>query len=162
MKATDVTCVLTVTTSLAASFCRKSFHFNAFVCHVWRSRHKQAIEEEGGNPDEIIVAPDATPKKVNVTPKRAAKGEFGTRCTRSSTVQRGLVPCHCTFTWTRVFLLRCLMGYVLYHVTLASYCHKWIFGRVVGGGRSVLEENTSRKLLVEIWEKWRMVTTSTI
>lgn len=36
--------------------------------------HKQAIEEEGGNPDEIIVAPEATSKKVNLTPKRAAKG----------------------------------------------------------------------------------------
>uniref|UniRef100_A0A3Q0RE03 Scaffold attachment factor B n=1 Tax=Amphilophus citrinellus TaxID=61819 RepID=A0A3Q0RE03_AMPCI len=34
---------------------------------------KQAIEEEGGNPDEIIVAPEATPKKANATPKRAAR-----------------------------------------------------------------------------------------
>uniref|UniRef100_A0A3B4U484 Scaffold attachment factor B n=1 Tax=Seriola dumerili TaxID=41447 RepID=A0A3B4U484_SERDU len=34
---------------------------------------KQAIEEEGGNPDEIIVATDSAPKKVNVTPKRAAR-----------------------------------------------------------------------------------------
>uniref|UniRef100_A0A3Q2VI74 Scaffold attachment factor B n=1 Tax=Haplochromis burtoni TaxID=8153 RepID=A0A3Q2VI74_HAPBU len=34
---------------------------------------KQAIEEEGGNPDEIIVAPELTTKKANVTPKRAAR-----------------------------------------------------------------------------------------
>lgn len=43
-------------------------------CLLCFAFNKQAIEEEGGNPDEIIVAPDATSKKVNVTPKRAAKG----------------------------------------------------------------------------------------
>ncbi|XP_048832213.1 scaffold attachment factor B1 [Brienomyrus brachyistius] len=35
-------------------------------------RLKKAIEEEGGNPDEIIVFLEATPKR---TPKRAAKGK---------------------------------------------------------------------------------------
>lgn len=33
----------------------------------------QAIEEEGGNPDEIVIAPESTAKKA--TPKRAAKGK---------------------------------------------------------------------------------------
>uniref|UniRef100_A0A3B5AJ74 Scaffold attachment factor B2-like n=1 Tax=Stegastes partitus TaxID=144197 RepID=A0A3B5AJ74_9TELE len=37
---------------------------------------KQAIEDEGGNPDEIIVAPESAPKKANVTPKRAAKQDL--------------------------------------------------------------------------------------
>ncbi|XP_067370610.1 scaffold attachment factor B1 isoform X3 [Channa argus] len=43
------------------------------VKSVLSERLKKAIEEEGGNPDEIIVAPDATLKKANATPKRAAK-----------------------------------------------------------------------------------------
>ncbi|XP_026200635.1 scaffold attachment factor B1 isoform X2 [Anabas testudineus] len=43
------------------------------VKSVLSERLKKAIEEEGGNPDEIIVAPEATSKKVNLTPKRAAK-----------------------------------------------------------------------------------------
>ncbi|XP_022615301.1 scaffold attachment factor B2-like [Seriola dumerili] len=43
------------------------------VKSVLSERLKKAIEEEGGNPDEIIVATDSAPKKVNVTPKRAAR-----------------------------------------------------------------------------------------
>ncbi|KAK2835572.1 hypothetical protein Q5P01_016056 [Channa striata] len=43
------------------------------VKSVLSERLKKAIEEEGGNPDEIIVAADATQKKANSTPKRAAK-----------------------------------------------------------------------------------------
>ncbi|XP_030582797.1 scaffold attachment factor B1 [Archocentrus centrarchus] len=43
------------------------------VKSVLSERLKKAIEEEGGNPDEIIVAPEATPKKANATPKRAAR-----------------------------------------------------------------------------------------
>uniref|UniRef100_A0A3Q0RD23 Scaffold attachment factor B n=1 Tax=Amphilophus citrinellus TaxID=61819 RepID=A0A3Q0RD23_AMPCI len=46
------------------------------VKSVLSERLKKAIEEEGGNPDEIIVAPEATPKKANATPKRAARGEI--------------------------------------------------------------------------------------
>lgn len=33
----------------------------------------QAIEEEGGNPDEIVIAAESTPKKA--TPKRATRGK---------------------------------------------------------------------------------------
>lgn len=33
----------------------------------------QAIEEEGGNPDEIVVQLEITPKK---TPRRAPKGKI--------------------------------------------------------------------------------------
>ncbi|XP_008290803.1 scaffold attachment factor B1 isoform X2 [Stegastes partitus] len=43
------------------------------VKSVLSERLKKAIEDEGGNPDEIIVAPESAPKKANVTPKRAAK-----------------------------------------------------------------------------------------
>lgn len=43
------------------------------VKSVLSERLKKAIEEEGGNPDEIIVAPESTPKKSNVTPKRLSK-----------------------------------------------------------------------------------------
>nr|XP_019936184.1 PREDICTED: scaffold attachment factor B1-like [Paralichthys olivaceus] len=43
------------------------------VKSVLSERLKKAIEEEGGNPDEIIVVPDSAPKKSNVTPKRAAR-----------------------------------------------------------------------------------------
>ncbi|XP_069006502.1 scaffold attachment factor B1 isoform X2 [Embiotoca jacksoni] len=43
------------------------------VKSVLSERLKKAIEDEGGNPDEIIVAPDSAPKKANVTPKRAAR-----------------------------------------------------------------------------------------
>uniref|UniRef100_A0A3P9BQJ6 Scaffold attachment factor B n=1 Tax=Maylandia zebra TaxID=106582 RepID=A0A3P9BQJ6_9CICH len=45
------------------------------VKSVLSERLKKAIEEEGGNPDEIIVAPELTTKKANVTPKRAARGK---------------------------------------------------------------------------------------
>nr|XP_046247534.1 scaffold attachment factor B1 isoform X2 [Scatophagus argus] len=41
------------------------------VKSVLSERLKKAIEEEGGNPDEIIVAPETAPKKS--TPKRTAK-----------------------------------------------------------------------------------------
>uniref|UniRef100_A0A3B4U445 Scaffold attachment factor B n=1 Tax=Seriola dumerili TaxID=41447 RepID=A0A3B4U445_SERDU len=51
------------------------------VKSVLSERLKKAIEEEGGNPDEIIVATDSAPKKVNVTPKRAARGKVSTSCT---------------------------------------------------------------------------------
>ncbi|XP_054458958.1 scaffold attachment factor B1 [Anoplopoma fimbria] len=40
---------------------------------VLSERLKKAIEEEGGNPDEITVTPETTPKKTNVTPKRPSK-----------------------------------------------------------------------------------------
>ncbi|XP_037324790.2 scaffold attachment factor B1 [Pungitius pungitius] len=40
---------------------------------VLSERLKKAIDEEGGNPDEIIVAPESTPKRSNVTPKRSSK-----------------------------------------------------------------------------------------
>lgn len=40
---------------------------------------KQAIEDEGGNPDEIIVTPESVPKKANAAAKRAAKGTFCTQ-----------------------------------------------------------------------------------
>ncbi|XP_071343832.1 scaffold attachment factor B1 [Trachinotus anak] len=43
------------------------------VKSVLSERLKKAIEEEGGNPDEIVVATESAPKKVNVTPKRAAR-----------------------------------------------------------------------------------------
>lgn len=43
------------------------------VKSVLSERLKKAIEEEGGNPDEIIVAPELTTKKANVTPKRGAR-----------------------------------------------------------------------------------------
>ncbi|KAM4547980.1 scaffold attachment factor B1 [Odontesthes bonariensis] len=43
------------------------------VKSVLSERLKKAIEEEGGNPDEIIVAPESTAKKTNATPKRATK-----------------------------------------------------------------------------------------
>ncbi|MGH0190936.1 UNVERIFIED_CONTAM: hypothetical protein FKN15_053857 [Acipenser sinensis] len=39
---------------------------------VLSERLKKAIEEEGGNPDQIVIAVDAAVKK---TPKRASKGE---------------------------------------------------------------------------------------
>nr|XP_040039638.1 scaffold attachment factor B1 isoform X2 [Gasterosteus aculeatus aculeatus] len=40
---------------------------------VLSERLKKAIDEEGGNPDEIVVAPESNPKRSNVTPKRASK-----------------------------------------------------------------------------------------
>ncbi|XP_075943975.1 scaffold attachment factor B1 [Anarhichas minor] len=43
------------------------------VKSVLSERLKKAIEEEGGNPDEITVAPESNPKKSNVTPKRTSK-----------------------------------------------------------------------------------------
>ncbi|XP_042337131.1 scaffold attachment factor B1 [Plectropomus leopardus] len=43
------------------------------VKSVLSERLKKAIEEEGGNPDEIILAPESTPKKPNATPKRSSK-----------------------------------------------------------------------------------------
>ncbi|XP_023120602.1 scaffold attachment factor B1 isoform X1 [Amphiprion ocellaris] len=43
------------------------------VKSVLSERLKKAIEDEGGNPDEIIVAPESAPKKASITPKRAAK-----------------------------------------------------------------------------------------
>ncbi|XP_029356278.1 scaffold attachment factor B1 isoform X2 [Echeneis naucrates] len=43
------------------------------VKSVLSERLKKAIEEEGGNPDEIIVATESPPKKANVTPKRASR-----------------------------------------------------------------------------------------
>ncbi|XP_022049984.1 scaffold attachment factor B1 isoform X1 [Acanthochromis polyacanthus] len=43
------------------------------VKSVLSERLKKAIEDEGGNPDEIIVAPESAPKKASVTPKRAVK-----------------------------------------------------------------------------------------
>lgn len=43
----------------------------ACLCSTLR---KQAIEEDGGNPDEIVVAPESAGKKP--TPKRATKGIF--------------------------------------------------------------------------------------
>uniref|UniRef100_A0A669EMC6 Scaffold attachment factor B n=1 Tax=Oreochromis niloticus TaxID=8128 RepID=A0A669EMC6_ORENI len=49
------------------------------VKSVLSERLKKAIEEEGGNPDEIIVAPELTTKKANVTPKRAARGKIYTK-----------------------------------------------------------------------------------
>ncbi|XP_037554045.1 scaffold attachment factor B1 [Nematolebias whitei] len=39
---------------------------------VLSERLKKAIEDEGGNPDEIVVLPESTPKKANLTPKRGA------------------------------------------------------------------------------------------
>uniref|UniRef100_A0A8C7Y3S1 Scaffold attachment factor B n=1 Tax=Oryzias sinensis TaxID=183150 RepID=A0A8C7Y3S1_9TELE len=44
------------------------------VKSVLSERLKKAIEEEGGNPDEIVVVPESTPKRANATPKRAPKG----------------------------------------------------------------------------------------
>lgn len=46
--------------------------FLFFTYCIW-----QAIEEEGGNPDEIVITPELTSKKA--TPKRAAKGERSAR-----------------------------------------------------------------------------------
>ncbi|XP_060933558.1 scaffold attachment factor B1 [Limanda limanda] len=43
------------------------------VKSVLSERLKKAVEEEGGNPDEIIVALDSAPKKSNAAPKRAAR-----------------------------------------------------------------------------------------
>ncbi|XP_058494388.1 scaffold attachment factor B1 isoform X2 [Solea solea] len=43
------------------------------VKSVLSERLKKAIEEEGGNPEEIILVLDSTQKKANVTPKRAAR-----------------------------------------------------------------------------------------
>uniref|UniRef100_A0A8C7Y176 Scaffold attachment factor B n=1 Tax=Oryzias sinensis TaxID=183150 RepID=A0A8C7Y176_9TELE len=45
------------------------------VKSVLSERLKKAIEEEGGNPDEIVVVPESTPKRANATPKRAPKGK---------------------------------------------------------------------------------------
>ncbi|KAM9385115.1 scaffold attachment factor B1 isoform 2-T2 [Pholidichthys leucotaenia] len=42
------------------------------VKSVLSERLKQAIEDEGGNPDEIVIAPESANKKA-VTPRRAAK-----------------------------------------------------------------------------------------
>ncbi|XP_013869656.1 scaffold attachment factor B1 [Austrofundulus limnaeus] len=42
------------------------------VKSVLSDRLKKAIEEEGGNPDEITLFPESTPKKANLTPKRGA------------------------------------------------------------------------------------------
>ncbi|XP_024134294.1 scaffold attachment factor B1 [Oryzias melastigma] len=44
------------------------------VKSVLSERLKKAIEEEGGNPDEIVVVQESTPKRASVTPKRASKG----------------------------------------------------------------------------------------
>uniref|UniRef100_A0A7N8YFC0 Scaffold attachment factor B n=1 Tax=Mastacembelus armatus TaxID=205130 RepID=A0A7N8YFC0_9TELE len=46
------------------------------VKSVLSERLRKAIEEEGGNPDGIIVVPDSAPKKASSTPKRAAKGKL--------------------------------------------------------------------------------------
>ncbi|XP_028260089.1 scaffold attachment factor B1 isoform X2 [Parambassis ranga] len=43
------------------------------VKSVLSERLKKAIEDEGGNPDEIIVTPESVPKKANAAAKRAAK-----------------------------------------------------------------------------------------
>uniref|UniRef100_A0A8C2ZI99 Scaffold attachment factor B n=1 Tax=Cyclopterus lumpus TaxID=8103 RepID=A0A8C2ZI99_CYCLU len=61
------------------------------VKSVLSERLKKAIEEEGGNPDEIILAPESTPKKSNVTPKRPSKGKVPTT-RQADTVQ----PTRCT------------------------------------------------------------------
>uniref|UniRef100_A0A1A8GWF5 Scaffold attachment factor B n=1 Tax=Nothobranchius korthausae TaxID=1143690 RepID=A0A1A8GWF5_9TELE len=42
------------------------------VKSVLSERLKKAIEEEGGNPDEIVVVPESTPKKATLPPKRGA------------------------------------------------------------------------------------------
>lgn len=47
---------------------------------VYLCLRKQAVEDEGGNPDEIIIVLDAAPKKANATPKRAAKGKVTVTC----------------------------------------------------------------------------------
>ncbi|KAK5870223.1 hypothetical protein PBY51_024876 [Eleginops maclovinus] len=43
------------------------------VKSVLSERLKKAIEEEGGNPDEIILAPESTPKKATPNVKRSSK-----------------------------------------------------------------------------------------
>ncbi|XP_047443254.1 scaffold attachment factor B1 [Mugil cephalus] len=43
------------------------------VKSVLSERLKKAIEDEGGNPDEIVVASESTPKRANVTAKRATR-----------------------------------------------------------------------------------------
>lgn len=43
--------------------------------------HKQAIEEEGGDPDQIVLIPDSNPKKS--APKRTAKGKTAARSAAS-------------------------------------------------------------------------------
>ncbi|KAM9761631.1 scaffold attachment factor B1 isoform 2-T2 [Menidia menidia] len=43
------------------------------VKSVLSERLKKAIEDEGGNPDEIIVTPESTTKRSTITPKRATK-----------------------------------------------------------------------------------------
>ncbi|KAF7203013.1 scaffold attachment factor B2-like [Nothobranchius furzeri] len=42
------------------------------VKSVLSERLKKAIEEEGGNPDEIVVVPESTPKRATLPPKRGA------------------------------------------------------------------------------------------
>uniref|UniRef100_A0A8C6Q449 SAP domain-containing protein n=1 Tax=Nothobranchius furzeri TaxID=105023 RepID=A0A8C6Q449_NOTFU len=50
------------------------------VKSVLSERLKKAIEEEGGNPDEIVVVPESTPKRATLPPKRGAfKGKKLTR-----------------------------------------------------------------------------------
>uniref|UniRef100_A0A671VH54 Scaffold attachment factor B n=1 Tax=Sparus aurata TaxID=8175 RepID=A0A671VH54_SPAAU len=49
------------------------------VKSVLSERLKKAIEEEGGNPDEIILTPESAPKKA--TAKRTAKGKVCVRWT---------------------------------------------------------------------------------
>lgn len=49
----------------------------------------QAIQEEGGNPDEIILTPDSLPKKANVTPKRTTRGKI---CIKVFTMLSNIQP----------------------------------------------------------------------
>lgn len=52
--------------------------FLFFTVHVT----SQAVEEEGGSPDEIVVAMESAPKKATITPKRAnvTRGTFSSTC----------------------------------------------------------------------------------
>lgn len=43
----------------------------------------QAIEEEGGNPDEIVVHLEITPKK---TPRRTPKGKKNRNCLKDASI----------------------------------------------------------------------------
>uniref|UniRef100_A0A3B5LR45 SAP domain-containing protein n=1 Tax=Xiphophorus couchianus TaxID=32473 RepID=A0A3B5LR45_9TELE len=51
------------------------------VKSVLSERLKKAIEEEGGDPDQIVLVPDSNPKKS--APKRTAKGETAARSAAS-------------------------------------------------------------------------------
>lgn len=73
------------------------FYFNCClnvqpVKRFCRALDKQAIEEEGGNPDEIIVAPELTTKKANVTPKRAARGKVCSKLLKQHVFRLLLCP----------------------------------------------------------------------